>query len=250
MRREAGGRRAPGPWQAAPTGSRRETGDAMTATVGVPTISGGSTGTPFRARPPSRRGLAIALLLMVLGAGGAVGAATWHDDHVDAVVLTRPIVRGEVIDANDLAVARVSVEGSAARLASTASARSVIVGREALVNLTAGTLITPEMVGSALPPDGSASVGIRLPVEALPSRQVRAGDWVQVVAAPAAAPGQDEAPTLIGGPVQVADVRTGSDEAASAAVVVYLNAPAADAARIASAAGSNGQGIRLLGVRR
>ncbi len=220
----------------------------MTATVGATPTSGPATGSPFRPRRASRRGMAAAVLLMVLGAGGAVAAATWHDDHVDAVVLTRPIGRGEVVEAADLAVARVSVEGTSARLASPAAARAAIVGRQALVNLTAGTLLTPEMVGSAQPPAGSASVGIRLAAEALPSRQLRAGDWVQVVAA-GTAQGEDS-PTLVGGPVQVADVRAVSDQATSGDMVVYLDAPAEDAARIASAAGTSGQALRLLGVRR
>ncbi|WP_261570263.1 SAF domain-containing protein [Frankia gtarii] len=223
----------------------------MTATVGATPVSEASAGMPFRPRPASRRGMAIAVLLMVLGAGGAVGAATWHDDHVDAVVLTRPVARGEIVDTGDLAVARVSVEGTSARLASPTAARAAIVGRQALINLTAGMLITPEMVGSALPPAGSASVGVRLPVEALPSRQLRAGDWVQVVVAAGAGAGEgDDSPTLVGGPVQVADVRAVSDQATSGDMVVYLDAPADDAARIASAAGTSGQGLRLLGVRR
>jgi hypothetical protein len=231
----------------------------MTTTMGgaaSPSTSfpGGHFSPPRRA---SRGSLAVAVLLMILGAGVAVWAARWHDDHVDAVILTRPVARGDILDASALAVARVSVEGGSARLASPATARAAIVGRQALVSLAAGTLISPEMVGSATPAPGSARVGLRLSADTLPARTLRAGDWVQVVlptnqaqTASTDSEGGSGAPTLLGGPVQVAEVRPLTGQTASGDLVVDLEAPADQAARIAASAGGNGQGLRLLAVRR
>jgi hypothetical protein len=227
----------------------------MATTMGGTSPSSTIPGERFSPRRASRGSLAVAVLLMVLGAGVAVWAARFHDDHVDAVILTRPVARGDIVDASALAVARVSVEGSSARLASPATARAAIVGRQALVSLTAGTLISPEMVGSATPPAGAARVGLRLSADALPSRTLRAGDWVQVVLPTAqgqttGADAGDGAAGLLGGPVQVAEVRPLSGQTSGGDLVVDLEAPADQAARIAASAGSGGQGLRLLGVRR
>lgn len=237
----------------------------MTATMGTEKLSRSSPDEQFRPRRTSRGSLAVAVLLIVLGAGTAVWAARLHDDRIDAVILTRPVSRGDIIDSSVLAVARVSVEGTAARLASPATARAAIVGRQALVSLAAGTLVSPEMVGSATPPAGSARVGLRLSADTLPSRTLRAGDWVQIVvsSAPAGSSATDStegtdgssgatAPNLLGDPVQVAEVRPLSGQTANGDLVVDLDAPADQAARIAAAAGTGttGQGLRLLGVRR
>jgi SAF domain len=219
----------------------------MTTTVGTaaPFVAGAPGDLMARRRQRSRRrGMALAVLLMLLGAAGGLWAVSWSDEHVDAVVLTRPVQRGHMIAVSDLAVSRVSVEGTRARLASPQAARTAIVGRQALVDLAAGTLVTPEMVGSALPPVGAASVGVRLAPEELPSAQLRAGDWVQVVSTDRAG-GQ---PRLIGAAVQVVEVRSLSAGPNVGDTVVYLNAPADSAAYIASAAAASG-GVRLLGVR-
>ncbi|EFC81310.1 SAF domain-containing protein [Parafrankia sp. EUN1f] len=201
------------------------------------------------------RGVTVAALLVLAGAGTGAWAVTWSGDETDAVVLTRPVRRGELIETTDLAVARVSAAGTAVRLVSPQVARRALVGRQALLDLPAGTLVTPEMAGSALPPAGSARVGLRLAPEALPSPQVQPGDWVQVVI-------PDEisgAPAVVADAVRVAAVlpvdddgssSTGSAGSAGGEMVVHLDAPEDVAARIAAAAAQSPQQLRLLGVRR
>lgn len=192
--------------------------------------------------------MAVAALLVVMGAGTGVWAVTSSGDKADAVVLTRPLNRGELIETGDLAITRVSVDGTDVRLSSPQAARESLVGRQALLDLPAGTLVTPEMAGSALPPAGLARVGLRLAPEALPSAQVQPGDWVQVVFPD----GMSGEPTMIGDAVQVAAVApaeadgTGGDGDA----VVHLDAPEDVAAWIASASAQSPQELRLLGVRR
>ncbi|WP_018638273.1 SAF domain-containing protein [Parafrankia elaeagni] len=199
--------------------------------------------------------MAVAALLVLIGAGTGVWAVTWSGDEVDAVVLIRPINRGELIETGDLAVARVSAGGTAVRLASPTTAREALVGRQALLDLPAGTLVTPEMAGSALPPAGEARVGLRLAPEALPSTQVQAGDWVRVVL-PDEFSGE---PAVIADAVQVAAVAPadgsgsgtgGGTPDAGGDTVVHLDAPEEVAAWIASAAARSPQELRLLGVRR
>ncbi|WP_157472400.1 SAF domain-containing protein [Frankia sp. EAN1pec] len=192
--------------------------------------------------------MAVAALLVVMGAGTGAWAVTSSGDKADAVVLTRPLNRGELIETGDLAIARVSVEGTGVRLASPQAARESLVGRQALLDLPAGTLVTPEMAGSALPPAGLARVGLRLAPEALPSAQIQPGDWVQVVY-PDGVSGE---PTLIGDAVQVAAVEPAETDGTGGDgdTVVYLDAPADAAAWIATASAQSPQKLRLLGVRR
>lgn len=224
----------------------------MTTTVAAPgpfTPTGASSSQQRRSR--SRRGMAGAALLVLLGAGTGVWAVTWSGDEVDAVVLIRPISRGQLIEPGDLAVARVSADGTGVRLASPSTAREALVGRQALLDLPMGTLVTPEMAGSALPPAGQARVGLRLAPEALPSTQVQAGDWVRVVL-PDELSGE---PTSIGEAVQVAAVAPadgsgGGTAGAGGDTVIHLNAPEDVAAWIASVAAQSPQALRLLGVRR
>ncbi|WP_239309769.1 SAF domain-containing protein [Frankia sp. Cj3] len=191
-----------------------------------------------------RRTMAVAALMMVLGASGALWLTADRNTMVDAVMLTRAVQRGTTLEAGDIAIVRVATDGTPVRLASPDLARSSIVGRAALLDLPPGTLITPEMAGSVRIPTGLASVGVRLAPDALPSSTVRAGDSVQVVTTDRTTGKATE----VGEPVQVAAVEpvpkgTNSDR------TVYLAVPEDIAPIIAGAADSK-SGIRLLGVSR
>ncbi|OHV64192.1 SAF domain-containing protein [Pseudofrankia sp. BMG5.36] len=188
-------------------------------------------------------GALLGLLLAVLGAGGALWLGSGSQPTVDAVALARPMQRGQVIAAADLAVVRVAASGGAVRLATPATARAVVVGRQALVDLPVGTLLTPELVGSVAGPAGTLTLGVSVDAAGLPSSAPRAGEQVDVVGVD---PATKEAVTLAER-VTVTEVGrpTGSSEAGG--TVVYLAVPAQLAARVAAAAATS-PGVRLLGV--
>lgn len=210
---------------------------------GQPATSAASNARSGGGRTGAGRGVGLALVLVLLGAAGALWFASRGNSRIDVVALNTSLRRGQVVDASDLTVARVAVDGASARLTSPAVARQALVGRTVLLDLAAGTLITPEMVGSIAPPAGDASVGVQVAAGALPSVRPRAGDWVQVVAGDSG--GQAH---LIGAPVQVTAVTSPINNSSTGDVVVYLIAPTGTARDIAGAAGTD-TGVRLLGVR-
>ncbi|WP_241840016.1 SAF domain-containing protein [Frankia sp. CcI49] len=188
-------------------------------------------------------GAAAALLLMLVGAAGAVWLAS--DDSgrsVEVLTLTRPLPRGTEVTPSDLAVVRVDVEGSSVRLTAPAAARGVLVGRQALIDLPAGTLISPEMVGSVALPAGTVTLGVTVSAQDLPSAALRPGERVSVLGYPPPAGG----PRLLARDVTVTEVQRPQSAGQSGQTVVYLRLPEQAAIDVAAAATSD-QGVRLLG---
>jgi hypothetical protein len=195
-----------------------------------------------------RQGALLAVLLMLAGAAGAVYLASAGQPRIDVVALARPLARGDVVQAGDLATVRVAVDGGRVRLATPASAVKDIVGKAALVDLPAGTLLSPELVSAATPPLGEATVGIRLPVEALPSPALRSGEWVRIVRTD---PATGEAQEIVGRALVSSVTMPGELSSgvgrADGEVVVHVAVPASSADEVAGAA-SVRDGVRLLGV--
>ncbi|WP_157475048.1 SAF domain-containing protein [Parafrankia sp. EUN1f] len=188
-------------------------------------------------------GAAAALLLMLVGAAGAVWLAS--DDSgrsIEVVTLTRPLARGTEVTPSDLAVVRVDVEGSGVRLTAPAAARGELVGRQALIDLPAGTLISPEMVGSVALPTGTVTLGVTVSAQDLPSAAMRPGEQVSVLGYPLAAGG----PQLLARGVTVTEVQRPQTAGQPGQTVVYLQLPEQAAMDVAAAATLD-QGVRLLG---
>ncbi|MBL7521841.1 flagellar biosynthesis protein FlgA [Frankia sp. CNm7] len=199
---------------------------------------------PSAGRAPRRWGGVLAgLLLAVLGAGGALWLGSGGQQTVDAVALARPVARGQVVTAGDLAQVRVATDGGAVRLATAAIARDTLVGRQALVDLPAGTLLTPELVGSVAGPAGTLTLGVAVDPAGLPSSALRPGERVDVVGVD---PVTKTAVTLARA-VTVTEVRRPSGTSSTGETVVYLAVPAELAARVATVAALS-PGVRLLGA--
>jgi hypothetical protein len=196
------------------------------------------------APPPRRRwaGAAAALLLTVCGAAGAVWLASDDRPQVEVVALARPLHRGQAVTRDDLAVVRLAAEGGALRLATPSTAAEAVLGRSALIDLPAGTLVNPEMVGSAALPAGHVSLGVRLGADGLPSSSPRPGETVDVVGSD---PTTGQA-VMLARSVRVAEVEPQPGGARGGDRVVYLVVPEADAQAVATAALSE-RGLRLLG---
>lgn len=171
--------------------------DSRDRRPGSPSSNGaGAVHTPAVA-PPRRRvrlpELAVGLLVTVMF---ALGAVLWHlnaSSKVPALAVSSPIERGEVIEAADLRVVYVASDDPLARMSSGES--DAVVGRVALVDLAAGTLLTRSVVADAAALNvGDGVVGLALDPGQYPALGLAPGDRVNVVRSGEAAPETDDAP--------------------------------------------------------
>lgn len=224
----------------------------MRATV-ESTASGRRTlaGSPQRLsedrRRTRRRGASVAVLLILLGAAGAVYLSAQGQARIEVVSLAKPVLRGQVIGAADLATLQMTVDGGRARLSTPSLAATDIVGRAALLDLPAGQLLSPELVAAATPTEeGTMTVGVRLPADALPAHTLRAGEWVRVVRTDSSS---GEAQELVTRAMVVSsESSTAGGLGSDGDAVVRLAVPGESADLVAGAASVNG-GLRLLGIR-
>jgi hypothetical protein len=191
--------------------------------------------------PPVRRRLPLVAVAVLVAVGSALlFAVLWMnagDRHPMLAVAAR-VSAGEVIDAADVAVVRVSIDPGLHPLP--ASAREQVVGRRAAVDLVAGTLLTDAHVGAGSPvAAGRAVVGVALGPGRVPASRLQAGDHMQVVqtlpfAGDPSASGDDLGRVLCD--ATVIAVASGSDELAAGSTVVTLEVAETDAAAVAGAA--------------
>ncbi len=126
--------------------------------------------------------VAVGVLVTV---GFALAAVLWHlsaAQKVPVLALASDVGRGEVIEAEDLRVAHVASDDQVSLLAPSQSGE--VVGRVAVVDLVAGTLVGPSLVAAvpAVEP-GDGVVGLSLEGGQVPSGRLSPGDIVHVVAA-------------------------------------------------------------------
>lgn len=126
--------------------------------------------------------LAIGLLLT---AGAALGFVLWNASTVQrlpVLALAEDVTRGQVIVLEDLRVVHVGTDDPVTMVA--ADRAGELVGRAAITDLPAGTVVTPEQfaVASTLVP-GSGVVGLALAPGQYPTPQLRIGDLVNIVVA-------------------------------------------------------------------
>ena len=134
--------------------------------------------------PARRRRLPLTVVAVLVAAGSAlVFALLWLNagDRRAVLAVAGPVAAGQVIEASDIGVVRVSVDPQLAPLP--ASARAEVIGQTAAVDLVAGTLLTDAQVGGeSLLPAGQAVVGLALDGGQVPTPRLRTGDRVRVVA--------------------------------------------------------------------
>ncbi|WP_432492121.1 SAF domain-containing protein [Kineococcus gypseus] len=130
---------------------------------------------PVRERRPAL--LALGLVLVVGGALGSALVVHRSGDRVDVLVARHDIAPGELVEAEDLRVARVAAEGAAVV---PAAALGNFVGTYATTRVPADTLVNRTMflAGGAVPAD-AAVVGVVLAPEQRPSQALRSGDVVR-----------------------------------------------------------------------
>jgi len=215
-----------------------------------PTSPSGSPGSngrvgEVRVTPARRRvrlpELAVGVLITV---GFALAAVLWQlgsTEKIPALTVAGPVARGETITAADVRVAYVSAGDGLVHL--NESQIASIVGRVALVDLTAGVLWTPGLVDSGVVVAvGDGVVGLSLEPGQFP-RGLIAGDEVNVITptASSAGAGGEAGPVVVRG----AQVVTVEGSRSDGRTLVSLRAPLTDAELIASQAGTSG-GLRLV----
>ena len=171
----------------------------------------------------------VGLACVVVGAVVFLAAHVGLDRRESVLVVARPVASGQVIAANDLVVAQVSLSSGARSVPS--SRRAQVVGKTATVGLVPGAVLAPAQLGtaSALQP-GEAVVGVALKAGQSP-RGVRPGTRVQVV--DTAGSGTAPAPAVVSSLAVVVDA--GLAQAGSGVSVVSLRVPVDDALGVAAA---------------
>ena len=148
---------------------------------------GAAAGAPkATGRMKERRRPLLFALMAALVAAGALGSAyayTSVNDTHEVLVLANDVARGEVIDAEDLKVVRVSVDPALTPVSS--RERPSIEGRRAAMDLWSGTLLTEQaFTENLVPPEGQSLVGINLTPAQMPAEPLYAGDTVRIVSTP------------------------------------------------------------------
>ena len=201
-----------------------------TATTTTPQAPAALGPVKTRRRPVLIIASVAALLLSALGGVWLWTAAT---SSVEVVVAKAAVPRGAVIAADDLMVARVSLDPAVASIP--ASEVSTVVGQRAALDISAGGLLTPDAIApETVPAKGETVVGLSLVDGMLPAIPLKTGDDVRVVQTPGA-PGQvgDVSPVTIAAKV-VAVTRSQDGQFALVDLLVSADAAPDLAARAAT----------------
>ena len=134
--------------------------------------------------PPRRRRrpalLALAIVMIVLGALGAAYLATSLGQTSSVIAVARPVPWGQTITAADLAEARITADPALAPIAY--ADRDQVIGKSAATDLVPGSLLTRAAVtDERLPPPGQHLVGVGVSAAQLPTTPLRPGDDVLLV---------------------------------------------------------------------
>jgi len=201
------------------------------------------------ARSDRRPALAALAVLLILGGALVSGLLVYRSgQRADYLMLATEVRPGQVIEASDLAVARITGEGPrvvpADRLTS-------IVGQRSTVHAFPGTLATADMFTRelALPP-GALELGISVAAGRAPAGGVRVGDVVRIFSVPAR--GNAGRPSVVVQAARVRAVGTGGDAggpagvAASGPTVVSVVVTEAVAPQLAMASSQSQVSLALL----
>lgn len=214
--------------QAPPTNSQRR---RASATV-EPFDANAAAYQPTRGR---RRPMlwALGVVLVALGVLGSVYLVNNAGDTQQVLAMRTAVSRGQTIEAADLTIAQISLDPAIKTVP--AADRANIIGKTAVNDLAAGSLLTPDSAANQpFPPNGSSVVGIAFTPGQLPAVDLRPGDNVRVVATPRAQddPTTTEAPASIR--ATVVDTRTGAT--ANGSTVVDLQVSTSDGPTLAALA--------------
>lgn len=166
---------------------------------GRPTADGAPS-LPAPPRLPGRRNPRwIALGLVAICLGGLLAYAVYARVSTETRVLsvTSTVYRGEVVEAADLTT--VVVHGDPPGPVVPATEQGSVLGKRAVFDLPAGSLVAPgSLADGTLPDAGRSVVGLRLPTGRAPSSLLVPSAPVRIVALPAPASGTGAKDSLVG----------------------------------------------------
>lgn len=132
----------------------------------------------LRPRRSPRLAAAGVLLACLGGLGGAMAyQQTTHANQV--VVVSRTVPRGEVVQTTDLSVVTIGAAPGVRTIPG--DQLGELIGKQALVDLPAGSLVGSGSVGTPVLEPGQAQVGLKLLAGRAPAQDLPAGTRVQVV---------------------------------------------------------------------
>ena len=135
----------------------------------------------------SPRLVIIGVLCAVLGALGVTAAFTRANETHTVVAMVRDVPRGVVVGQADLTTVTIgSVQGVSTVPADQAGS---LIGKTALVDLPAGSLVGAGSVGNPVIGAGTSHLGLKLPAGRLPGTSMPPGTMVSLVAVSSAAEG-------------------------------------------------------------
>ena len=192
----------------------------------------------------------VGVIVLVASVVAALWVFTSASDRTPALALVGPVARGEVLETEDLVT--VEVASDDALVTVHPQFAGDMVGRVALVDLSAGVLVTADQFTSATPvPEGQSVVGLSLEPGEIPTSRIGPGTQVKVVLLPPSTAAGEE---LSGGEVadrgeilvEEATVIESMPTGSAGALFVSLSMDQADAEAVA-VADSLGR-VRLLQV--
>ena len=145
--------------------------------------------------------------LFVIAVFALAGAWFYADsnDREAVIAVRNSIERGQVVTVDDLRVVQVDSDDQLNLLGRDES--GLVVGRIALTDLAAGTLVTPEQfAASGLIEPGEGIVGLALDPGEYPSLSIQPGDVVSVVQVPRASDTGESAELVLVAEAEVVDV--------------------------------------------
>jgi hypothetical protein len=161
-----------------------------------------------------RWSLALVAILVTLGSALAF-VVLWMNagDRKPVLAMRNDVAAGQIIEADDLQVVRVSADAGVQLVASSAS--DDVVGQPATTNLLAGSLLVADAVGSD---DGLAQgttvIAIPVPRTEIPSDDLETGDRLVLYRTPGSGAAGDAGTDVIG-EGRVFSVQEGDDSAGS-----------------------------------
>lgn len=176
--------------------------------------------------------LGLGALLASLGALTVVWLVGAAGQRQEVLAVRADVAYGEVVTADDITIARVSVDPGVAVLPG--DTRDAVVGQVATTRLTPGMLLSAGMVEPVGEPGaGRVLVPIAMPAERMPAGGLRAGD--RILAVDSEPTGPDTAAAAAAAPTPATVVRVGPADI-NGVTVVDVTTTAAAGPRLAVAA--------------
>jgi hypothetical protein len=193
------------------------------------------------------KGLALAVICVVLGGlVTMVGVESFSVRH-SVLVFAKPIPIGSTIGTSDITTARITSDPNLKSVPATDL--SSVVGKVALVDLRAGTLVTLDELGTS---DGFTAgqvlVGLALKAGQFPARGVSAGESVMIVATPGGASGSSTqgSSSTTASPTEAVVSEVGTMDPTSGITVIDVRVPTAAGVPLAQLAATGNVTLILL----